>query len=79
MLVETLHALGLQSVYHGTEGVAHGDGTTKTYFHAKKLHFGYHIDYAFLSGAPGSLAIGHHEDWLMYSDHMPLVLDIAEP
>lgn len=78
MLVEKLHGLGLQSVYHQTESVAHGDETTETYFHTKKLHFGYHIDYAFLGGATGSLAIGRHEDWLMYSDHMPLILDIEE-
>jgi hypothetical protein len=78
MLVENLHALGLQSVYHETEGVAHGGETTKTYFHTKKLHFGYHIDYAFLGGASGRLAIGRHEDWLMHSDHMPLILDVKQ-
>jgi len=79
MLVERLHGLGLQSVYHRANGVGHGAETTKTYFHTKKLHFGHHIDYAFLSeGFPGSLAIGKHQDWLMHSDHMPLILDVAE-
>lgn len=76
MLVDKLHGLGLQSVYHQADRVAHGAETTKTYFHTKKLHFGYHIDYAFLGGASASLHIGHHENWLQYSDHMPLILDI---
>lgn len=76
MLVNKLVGLGLQSIHHQTERVAHGAETTKTYFHTKKLHFGHHIDYAFLGGASASLHIGHHEDWLQYSDHMPLVLDI---
>jgi hypothetical protein len=76
MLVDKLHGLGLQSVYHQAERVAHGAETTKTYFHTKKLHFGYHIDYAFLGGASASLDVGRHEDWLQYSDHMPLILEI---
>ncbi|WP_231377442.1 endonuclease/exonuclease/phosphatase family protein [Arthrobacter sp. 162MFSha1.1] len=80
MLVERLQGLGLQSVYHRANGDAHGAETSKTYFHTKRLHFGHHIDYAFLSEAcRGSLAIGNHEDWLKYSDHMPLILDIVEP
>lgn len=79
MLVQRLEGLGLQSVYHRANGDAHGAETTKTYFHTKKLHFGHHIDYAFLSeSCSGSLAIGNHADWLMYSDHMPLILDITE-
>lgn len=57
MLVDKLHGLGLHSVHHNTERLAHGAETTKTYFHTKKLHFGHHIDYAFLGGgfsvAPG--------------------------
>lgn len=78
MLVERLHGLGMQSVYHRANSDAHGAETTKTYFHTKKLHFGHHIDYAFLSEAcSASLTIGSHEDWLTHSDHMPLVLDIT--
>ncbi|WP_411375738.1 endonuclease/exonuclease/phosphatase family protein [Arthrobacter sp. MPF02] len=78
MLVKKLEALGLQSVYHKSHSQPHGKETTKTYFHTKKLHFGYHIDYAFLGGTSASMAIGCPEDWLMYSDHMPLILDIEE-
>lgn len=76
MLVSKLHELGLQSVYHRAGSVAHGAETAKTYFHTKKLHFGHHIDYAFLRGASASLRIGRHEDWLQHSDHMPLILDV---
>lgn len=77
LLVNKLQVLGLQSVYHQGERVAHGAESTATYFHTKKLHFGHHIDYAFIGGASASLRIGRDEDWLQYSDHMPLILDIA--
>ena len=76
LLVNKLHELGLQSVHHQSEGIAHGAESTKTYYHTKKLHFGHHIDYAFLRSASASLEIGRHEDWLSYSDHMPLILDL---
>ncbi|WP_193342534.1 endonuclease/exonuclease/phosphatase family protein [Pseudarthrobacter sp. AB1] len=76
LLVDKLQGLGLRSVHHRTEGIAHGVEITKTYFHTKKLHFGHHIDYAFLRGASASLEIGRYEDWLQFSDHMPLILDI---
>ena len=67
---------GSEAFTHGTEDITHGAESTKTYFHTKKLHFGHHIDYAFLRGASASLEIGLPEDWLQYSDHMPLILDI---
>ncbi|WP_223252959.1 endonuclease/exonuclease/phosphatase family protein [Arthrobacter sp. AFG7.2] len=77
MLVTKLEALGLQSVYHRSQGLPHGEEIIKTYFHTKKLRFGHHIDYAFLGGKSASMA-GRPEDWLTYSDHMPLILDIDE-
>jgi endonuclease/exonuclease/phosphatase family metal-dependent hydrolase len=76
LLVDKLHELGLRSVHHQSEGISHGAESTKTYYHTKKLHFGHHIDYAFIRGASASLEIGRHEDWLPYSDHMPLILDL---
>ena len=76
LLVEKLHGLGLRSVHRHSEGISHGAESTKTYYHTKKLHFGHHIDYAFARGASAFLEIGRHEDWLPYSDHMPLILDI---
>lgn len=79
MLVKKLEALGLQSVYHKSQGLPHGKEIVKTYFHTKKLHSGHHIDYAaFLRGISASIAIGREEDWLTHSDHMPLILDIEE-
>lgn len=76
--MKKLEALGLQNVYHRSQGQLHGEETTKTYFHTKKLHFGHHIDYAFLGRKTASMAVGGPEEWLMYSDHMPLILDIEE-
>ncbi|WP_323958871.1 endonuclease/exonuclease/phosphatase family protein [Arthrobacter sp. JZ12] len=77
MLVDKLAGMGLHSVHHRQEDVPHGAEVVKTYFHTKKLHFGHHIDYAFLSeGTQASLVVGRQEDWLPYSDHMPLILDV---
>jgi endonuclease/exonuclease/phosphatase family metal-dependent hydrolase len=78
MLVEKLAGLALSSVYHRDEAMDHGAEVTKTYFHAKNMRFGHHIDYAFLSdGTSASLRVGEAEDWLAHSDHMPLILDLA--
>ncbi|WP_024477451.1 endonuclease/exonuclease/phosphatase family protein [Arthrobacter sp. CAL618] len=76
LLVDRLGALGLRSVYHTTNGKAHGAETEKTYFHTRKLHFAHHIDYAFLGGASATLQIGNNDEWLKHSDHMPLILDV---
>ena len=51
-----------------------------TLFWYRQPERGYHIDYVFgseelIKGA--KLEIGAHEDWLKHSDHVPLVLDIA--
>lgn len=79
MLVEKLSGLGLSSVYHRAAVNEQGAELTKTYFHTRNLRFGHHIDYAFLSdGIPADLRLGDPEDWLAHSDHMPLILDIAQ-
>ncbi|MFF2299346.1 endonuclease/exonuclease/phosphatase family protein [Arthrobacter sp. NPDC058127] len=79
MLVEKLGKLGLCSAFHSQTRSAHGAEQTKTYFHTRNLRFGHHIDYAFVrESAKTSLEVGSPDEWLAHSDHMPLILDIAE-
>lgn len=44
----------------------------------KRYH--YHVDYAFASQditKSASISIGKVDEWLEFSDHMPVILDIA--
>ncbi|GAA2173538.1 endonuclease/exonuclease/phosphatase family protein [Arthrobacter parietis] len=79
MLVDKLEHLGLDSVYHRQESLAQGGEEHPTFFAGRNPEKPHHIDYAFLSsGIPAKLTIGRYEDWLPHSDHMPLILDIAQ-
>ena len=45
--------------------------------HTKNINKKYHIDYAFVKGFTiSNIEIGLYADWIEYSDHMPLILDI---
>lgn len=79
MLVDKLEHLGLHSVYHRQESLAQGGEKHPTFFVGRNPEKPHHIDYAFLSaGTAATLEIGRHEDWLPHSDHMPLILVVAE-
>lgn len=78
MLVDKLGGLGLDSVFHRQERIAHGGEQVKTYFHQWNPQAGHHIDYAFLSSSvDAKVAVGEPEAWLPHSDHMPLILDVG--
>jgi hypothetical protein len=78
MLVDKLGGLGLDSVFHRQERVAHGGEQVKTYFHQWNAQAGHHIDYAFLSSSvDAKVAIGEPDVWLPHSDHMPLILEVG--
>ncbi|WP_242701936.1 endonuclease/exonuclease/phosphatase family protein [Arthrobacter cavernae] len=78
MLVDKLDQLGLDSVFHRQSDAAQGSEMDKTYFHRRKLQFGHHIDYAFLTkGVDARLELGTPDTWLQHSDHMPLILDVV--
>jgi len=77
--IEELRKLDKHSVWHKTKGEEHGLESVSTLFWYRQPERGYHIDYVFGSEAliqDAKLEIGAHEDWLMHSDHVPLVLDI---
>ena len=67
-------------MWHKVKGEEHGLESVSTLFWYRQPERGYHIDYVFGSEAlikDAKLEIGAHQDWLMHSDHVPLVLDIA--
>jgi endonuclease/exonuclease/phosphatase family metal-dependent hydrolase len=46
----------------------------------RKIDKPYHIDYAFVSVdilASSAISVGKAEEWLEFSDHMPVILEIA--
>ena len=54
--------------------------TIVDFFMHRKVARPYHIDYAFASAdlfQSSEISIGRADEWLAFSDHMPLVLDIA--
>jgi len=78
--VEELRELDKHSVWHKTKGEEHGSESVSTLFWYRQPERGYHIDYVFGSELlieKAKIEIGAHEDWLMHSDHVPLVLDVA--
>ena len=57
------------------------DEPDPTFYMHRKLDRPYHIDYAFVSSdliSGAEVQFGGAEDWLLYSDHMPVVVDILE-
>lgn len=80
-VIEQFNAISLESVYHSRTGDKQGKEQTPSFYLYRYIHRTYHIDYVFLARnllPRCCLNIGKAEDWLSLSDHMPLILDIAE-
>lgn len=78
-VIAELSEIGMASLYHKQSGEAQGEESTPTFFLHRKKEKPYHIDYAFLSAdliEQSSLTIGHHQEWIGASDHMPLFIDV---
>ena len=79
-LVARLSELGLVSAYHAWTGEAFGAESRMTHFHLRKADHGFHIDYCFIPSGWNSrvreVAVGDPAEWLPFSDHMPIVVDI---
>jgi hypothetical protein len=82
-LVRELADLGLVSAYHQFYGEAHGSESRPTLFLLRKQARPYHIDYCFIPKAWSaylqSVEVGTFEAWVKFSDHCPLVVDLALP
>lgn len=76
-LVSALYSRGVRSIYHEQTGEDFGQEKTPTFFMYRKQEKPYHIDYAF-SDLSCRLSIEQNSEWLNYSDHVPLIVDLIE-
>ena len=79
-VIRELQHLNMHSLYHYLYNVDQGSESEPTFFHQKSINKPYHIDYAFVSGDlidSAELEIGKPSDWLVVSDHMPLILRLG--
>jgi endonuclease/exonuclease/phosphatase family metal-dependent hydrolase len=75
-----LNSLGLQSAYHRLTKYSYGGELSSTFYHTKNPEKGYHIDYCFVHDSLEikGLEIPEYENWRSKSDHVPVILDLAE-
>jgi hypothetical protein len=82
-LVRNLAALGLVSAYHHFHGEEQGAESRPTLHMLKNQGRPYHIDYCFVPKSWAahikSVDLGAYEAWVRFSDHCPLVVDMALP
>lgn len=79
-VINELSQLGIESLYHHQSSEAQGSETAPTLYLHRKLEKPYHIDYAFMSKdllPTSKMSIGKIDDWIPFSDHMPLTIEIG--
>ncbi len=80
-LVRRLAALGYVSAYHHCRRRAHGREGHATFYEYRHRDRPYHLDYAFVPAGMvprlRRVRVGQHRTWTRWSDHMPLVLELA--
>jgi len=78
--VDRFRKLGMASAYHAFSGDPQGAERHPTFWFRKNKRTVYHIDYAFLSrpllSKLRNVAVGHWDDWLSFSDHAPVLVDL---
>ena len=81
-LVQLFNDYNILSLYHRQFEIEHGCEQYPTLYLLKKKNRPYHMDYCFLSNElindKTKVEIGHYEDWIKWSDHMPLIIDGVE-
>ena len=81
--VNMLFKMNLSSAYHCIRKEEQGKESTSTLYFQRKKDRGYHIDYCFMSNEllPNilSFTIGQYDEFIKYSDHMPLFLSLSFP
>ena len=80
-VVDKLSKKGIHSSYHHFFNEEQGKETTPTFYHYHKEDKPFHIDYCFLSKSLidrlKKVEIGKYDDWMNYSDHVPLIIDLT--
>lgn len=75
-VVKELKKIPLYSAYHYYNNVDMGEEETPTFFLQKNANKPYYIDYCFMDTSKlYSFKIGAFNDFIKYSDHMPLIID----
>jgi exodeoxyribonuclease-3 len=81
-VVKLLRDRNLFSAYHAFFSEEQGKETRPTYYFWHREDRPFHIDYTFVPGrwCPRirSVDVGAYKDWRRTSDHVPVVVDIAE-
>ena len=72
-----LELIGLSSSYHKVTSDDYGEEKQGTFYHTKNIQKQYHIDYIYTCGMDvKSVNIGVYEDWVQYSDHCPMTVEL---
>lgn len=78
-VVAFLDKKSIKSLYHLRNSSRHGEEPDPTLYLLKNIDKPYHIDYCFASKGlikrSTKISVGHHNDWLKLSDHMPVIID----
>lgn len=76
--MDQLQTHGLISAYHHQHGCARGAEPHPTLWWTRNVDKPYHVDYTFVSpsSAIDTVTIGTHAEWLAYSDHAPMTVDL---
>jgi exonuclease III len=79
-VVKLLNDRNVSSAYHAYHDEQQGKESINTFYLQKNTTKGYHIDYFFLPNRLipkiTKMHIGKGADWLQYSDHMPMYLEV---
>lgn len=76
-----LESWNYKSLYHEKFQDKQGREKNPTFFLQKKREKPYHIDYAFIQSEKmnnSNIELGKYEDWIEFSDHLPLIVDLAD-
>jgi exodeoxyribonuclease-3 len=81
-LVAQLGSMGLVSAYHAFHDEPHGAESLPTHYFRWSEKRPFHIDYCFLPDAWKNritqVEVGSFDEWQPFSDHRPVIVDIAE-
>ncbi len=76
-VVKELLSIELVSVYHTLTNTADSEEYDPTFYMYKHAHRPYHIDYFFCKKEwIQMLSIGTYKDWILYSNHVPIFLEV---
>lgn len=77
--VEKLETVGMLSMYHRNYGEKQGEESIPTFYMYRHKDKGFHIDHCFARPEyVKKFEVLSSEDWLKYSDHMPLLIEIID-